>query len=132
MKKKVVKNLIYLYLLRNNILLDQYLNAKLGDFGSSQQMPKLLGGKSMITVAVAAKSWGYSPPEMDMCHVSHKSDVYSYGVVSQVYTYYHTFVYKGLEYGVKQYNAKLHVYIYIYIYVHTFIYSKNLYKYRII
>ena len=72
-------------------------------------MPKLLGGKSMITVAVAAKSQGYSPPEMDMCHVSHKSDVYSYGVVCQVYIYYHTFVYKGLEYGVKQYNAKLHV-----------------------
>ena len=67
---------------RNNILLDQYLNAKLGDFGSSQQMPMLLGDKSMITVAVAAKSLGYSPPEMDMCHISHKSDVYSYGVVS--------------------------------------------------
>ena len=63
----------------------------------------------MITVAVVAKSQGYSPPEMDMCHVSHKSDVYSYGVVSQGYIYYHTFVYKGLEYGVKQYNAKLHV-----------------------
>ena len=67
---------------RNNILLDQYLNAKLGDFGFSQQMPKLIGGKSMITAAVVAKSLGYSAPEMDTCHVSHKSDVYSYGVIS--------------------------------------------------
>ena len=79
----------------------------------------------MITVAVAAKSRGYSPPEMDMCHVSHQSDVYSYGVVSQVYIYYHTFVHKGLEYDVKQYMLNS-------MYVHTFIYSKNLYKYRII
>ena len=51
---------------RNNILLDQYLNAKLGDFDFSQQMPNLIGGKSMITAAVVARSLGYSAPEMDL------------------------------------------------------------------
>ena len=72
---------------RTNILLDQHLSAKLGDFGFAQEIPQLVGGRSVITAAVVAKSLGYSPPEMDMCHVSPKSDVYSYGVVC-TYVYY--------------------------------------------
>ena len=67
---------------RTNILLDQHMSAKLGDFGFAQEVPQLVGGHSVITAAVVARSLGYSPPEMDLCHVSPKSDVYSYGVVS--------------------------------------------------
>ena len=67
---------------RSNILLDQYSNAKLDDFGFSQEMPQMIGGKSMITATVVAKSLGYSAPELDTCHISHKSDIYAYGMVS--------------------------------------------------
>ena len=72
---------------RTNVLLDQHLSAKLGDFGCAREVPHLMGGRSVITTAVVAKSLGYSPPEMDTCHVSPKSDVYSYGVVSNMYSY---------------------------------------------
>ena len=41
-----------------------------------------IGGKSLITAVVVAKSLGYSAPELDTCHVSHKSDVYAYGMLS--------------------------------------------------
>ena len=60
----------------------------LGDFGCAQEIPHLIGGRSVITTAVVvAKSLGYSPPEMDTCHVSPKCDVYSYGVVSNMHSY---------------------------------------------
>ena len=36
----------------------------------------------MVTAVAVAKSLGYSPPEHDTCHLSPKSDVYSYGIVS--------------------------------------------------
>lgn len=35
-----------------------------------------------MTTASVAKSLGYCPLEVDTCHLSPKSDVYSYGVVS--------------------------------------------------
>ena len=66
---------------RVNILLDK---AKLGDFGFSQELPELVKGRTM---AVVAKSLGYSPPEMDSCRLSPKSDVYSYGIVSSERVY---------------------------------------------
>jgi len=56
----------------------------LGDFGFSQEFPQVIAGRSFITAAVVAKSLGYSPPEMDTCQVSPKSDVYSYGVVREI------------------------------------------------
>ena len=64
-----------------NILLDSHLTAKLGDFGSTQEIPCVEGGKSFISAAIVAKSLGYSPPELDTAHVSCKSDMYCYGVV---------------------------------------------------
>ena len=64
------------------MLIDRHLTAKLGDFGFSQEFAQVIGGRSFVTAAVVAKSLGYSPPEMDTCRVSPKSDVYSYGVVS--------------------------------------------------
>ena len=67
---------------RANILLDQHLTAKLGDFGFTREFPQVIGGRTMITAPVVAKSLGYCPPEMDTCHLSPKSDVFSYGVVS--------------------------------------------------
>ena len=65
------------------MLLDRYLTAKLGDFGFTQEV-KLVAGRTMITAAAVAKSLGYCPPEKDMCHISPKSDVYSYGIVSHL------------------------------------------------
>ena len=70
-----------LCLCRRNILLEHHLTAKLGDFGFTQEIPRLTEGRSVITVAIVAKSLGYSPPEMDTAHVSCKSDMYCYGVV---------------------------------------------------
>lgn len=70
---------------RNNILLDRHYTAKLGDFGFSREFVQITEGRSVITAAAVAKSAGYSPPELDTCHVSPKSDMYSYGVVSAVF-----------------------------------------------
>ena len=64
-----------------NILLDKDLTAKLDDFGFTQEIPYMAGGKSVITAAMVAKSMGYCPPEMDTAHISCKSDMYCYGVV---------------------------------------------------
>ena len=41
----------------------------------------MVEGRTMLTAPMVAKSIGYSPPEMDTCHMSPKSDMYSYGVV---------------------------------------------------
>lgn len=65
---------------RANILLDHRFTAKLGDFGFTREF--IVGGRTMITAPIVAKSLGYCPPEMDTCHLSPKSDVFSYGVVS--------------------------------------------------
>ncbi len=67
---------------RSNVLLDRHLTAKLGDFGFTQELPLSMRGHTMVTAVAVAKSLGYSPPELDTCHVSPKSDVYSYGIVS--------------------------------------------------
>ena len=63
------------------MLLDRFLTAKLGDFGFTREV-RVVAGKSMISAAAVAKSLGYGPPERDSGHISPKSDVYSYGVVS--------------------------------------------------
>ena len=67
---------------RSNILLDQHLSAKLGDFGFAQEISKLMGNYSLITAPMVAMSLGYTAPEMLQSRISPKSDVYSYGVVS--------------------------------------------------
>ena len=67
---------------RDNVLLDRHLTAKLGDFGFSVELSKPVEGRTVVTAAMVAKSLGYSPPELDSCHISAKSDVYSYGIVS--------------------------------------------------
>jgi len=66
--------------------MDHHYTAKLGDFSFSREFVQVTEGRSVITTtAVTAKSAGYSPPELDTCHVSPKSDMYSYGVVSVVF-----------------------------------------------
>lgn len=70
------------YWYRCNVLLDRNLTAKIGDFGFTQELPSSVHGHTMVTASALAKSLGYCPPEMDTCHHSPKSDVYSYGVVS--------------------------------------------------
>ncbi|XP_065887583.1 uncharacterized protein [Dysidea avara] len=65
-----------------NILLDENLRAKLGDFGFSQEIPQLIAGRSVITVPMVSRSAGYTAPETEYAHVSVKTDMYSYGVVA--------------------------------------------------
>ena len=36
-----------------------HLTAKLGDFGFTQEIPHLTEGRSVITAAIVAKSFGY-------------------------------------------------------------------------
>lgn len=71
-----------MYTIRANVLLDRHLTAKIGDFGFSQELPQPVQGRTMMTTEVVAKSLGYSPPEYDSGHISPKSDVYCYGIVS--------------------------------------------------
>ncbi|KAM1520983.1 hypothetical protein TB2_011083 [Malus domestica] len=62
----------------SNILLDDEFNAYLSDFGLS----RLLGTSETHATTGPAGTFGYVAPEYAMtCHVSEKSDVYSYGVV---------------------------------------------------
>lgn len=58
--------------------------AKLGDFGFARELPQMSPGRTLVTAAFVAKSAGYSAPKLDTAHHSAKSDVYGYGVVSQL------------------------------------------------
>lgn len=68
---------------RANILLDNHLNAKLGDFGFAYQIPELKMGRTVITAPTFARTEGYYAPEVAHGQISPKADVYSYGVVSK-------------------------------------------------
>ena len=67
---------LMLFLNRNNILLDENYHAKLGDFGFCRELPKIIGGKSVVTTAIVARSAGYVAPESDSGQVSPKSDMF--------------------------------------------------------
>ena len=67
---------------RANILLDDNLKAKIGDFGFSVESPQLSGGATLLTAASIARSEGYYPSEITSGKYSDRSDVYSLGVAS--------------------------------------------------
>ena len=70
---------------RRNILIDENGNAKLGDFGFSKAIPRMIGDRLLVTVALVSRSLGYNAPETDVAHVSPKSDVCAYGVIGDVF-----------------------------------------------
>ena len=41
----------------------------------------MIGGRSVVSVALVARSAGYAAPESEGGHISPKSDMFSYGVV---------------------------------------------------
>lgn len=68
----------------SNILLDEHLVAKIGDFGFSIELPEIVSGHTLITAAPGAGmagTVGYMPPEFQAGKYSTYSDVFSYGVV---------------------------------------------------
>ena len=72
---------------RSNVLVDSHFNAKIGDFGFTQEMPCIDpdSGVTLKTAKCVVKSLGYTAPEIDACRHSVKTDVYSYGVVCASY-----------------------------------------------
>lgn len=58
-----------------NILLDCNFIAKLGDFGFAQELPKVTPGRTLVIMKSVAKTPGYSAPELDTRHQSHKTDM---------------------------------------------------------
>ena len=58
--------------------------AKLGDFGFSGEMSKVVDRKTLVTAPGFCQSEGYYPPELSQGQCSKKSDVYSYGVVHMI------------------------------------------------
>ena len=66
----------------SNILLDEKLHAKLGDFGFSIQLPESVSRTTLIVAKDGLPGMsGYRPPEFSDCKYSVLSDVYSFGVV---------------------------------------------------
>ena len=72
---------------RSNILLDEYLTAKLADFGFSIQIPETVGNVTLINAKDGLPGTnGYRPPEFSDSNYSVRSDIYSLGVVRK-YTF---------------------------------------------
>ena len=81
---------------RSNILLDEHLTPKIGDFGFSIQVPQESCSKTLITVGPGQGipgTPGYRAPEYNDGRYSVKSDVYSYGVVSIDYAWLYNYNY---------------------------------------
>ena len=72
---------------RANVLIDGSFTAKLGDFGFSLEMPSTNPKRTLVTRPFLAFTQGYSAPEITEGSYSTKSDVYSYGVVSNEFVH---------------------------------------------
>ena len=66
----------------SNVLLDKNYVAKLSDFGLALDLPNVPENKTLVTAPLIARTEGYFPPELTSGKFSQKSDVFSYGVVS--------------------------------------------------
>lgn len=64
-------------------MLDGYLNPKLADFGFALELPKLSHGTTVFAASFIARSDGYFPSEITSGTFSDRSDIFSYGIVSQ-------------------------------------------------
>ena len=79
-------SIIGLYDFSANVLIDSAYTAKLGDFGFSLEMPEINPKRTLVTSPFLAFTQGYTAPEVTEGSYSPKSDVYSYGVVSNPYS----------------------------------------------
>lgn len=66
---------------RANFPLDAHYNAKLGDFGFTQELPSTMGNQTHLTTKFCARTEDYYAPELVGGKIGLKSDVYFYGVV---------------------------------------------------
>ncbi|KAJ0243117.1 Serine-threonine/tyrosine-protein kinase [Hirschfeldia incana] len=73
------RSVIYRDLKTANILLDEFYNAKLADFGLAKDGPR--GDQTHVSTRVMG-TYGYAAPEYVMTgHLTSRSDVYGYGVL---------------------------------------------------
>ncbi|KAL5763529.1 hypothetical protein ACOSP7_019793 [Xanthoceras sorbifolium] len=73
--------ILHLDIKPENVLLDQDLNPKISDFGLAKMHSR---NRSVVTMTGARGTIGYIAPEIFLRHLgspSHKSDVYSYGML---------------------------------------------------
>lgn len=75
-----------IYFSSANILLDEKMNAKIGDFGLTRQGPGC--EKTHVTVSRCQGTEIYLPNEyLRDRHLSPEVDIYSYGIVSIIISY---------------------------------------------
>ena len=63
---------------RANILITKDFRAKIGDFGFAVELPRVVGGRTLLDSVSFARTEGYYPPELSEGRFGPKSDMYSY------------------------------------------------------
>jgi len=105
----------------SNILLNNNMQAKLGDFGFARPLPKRAGGRSFAVTNECCGTEGFIAPEFYRGEIGPKVDVFAFGIVSQHKMYMYDCVHVYV-------HVHVCIHVYMYIYISTYIYTLVLYS----